>query len=588
MSLRRSVLGAFVTCAALVITPVTAASGADQSARGGAGHPRPATPGPITVEEQTTEKGVWDPLLGMFVHTAAAADVNDDGWVDLYVGGFYQQLPWDSFFRGAMDERGATEISPDRLLLGGPDGFTPDPTFPVMRDGNSSGSAFADFDNDGDLDLLIAHYYPYEYVNAQPPPTNGQQVIVLRNDGGQFTRVGQVAAEIGARTLAVADFDGDGNQDFFVIEDVYYDNKLGPASSRLYRGTGDLQFTEATVDAGLPEGISGLGAAAADLNGDGWPDLFVSGSLRGKDVPVGAGTYQRARIFVNDQQGGFTEADASEFTMVSQGWNDESAGVAIADLNRDGRQDVVVGSHPYPGLTTVWPQPVHIYLGEGNDDAGNPVFRDVTTETGIGPVDTKPAHVTLADLDNDGWLDIATGVSVGDGTTPAIFRHAGLNDDGVPQFETPSGLFGERTPTPEQSEWERANIKRYWPTGVNADFNRDGRIDMFAAEWFPDLPSRYWENTTDGGNWLAVDVSGTSALGSTVNVYRLGDRRRGNPPIFSRQVLSNESYGGGALHTLHVGLGWLRVAEVEVVGPAPSREHVTRHARAGSTIQIEL
>src|SRR5690606_35900703 len=114
------------------------------------------------------------------------------------------------------------------------------------------------------------------------------------------------------------------------------------------------------------------------------------------------------------------------FRMVTGGWNDESAGVAVADLNRDGRQDVVIGAHPYPGLITVWPQPIHIYVNAGNDADGMPAFRDVTEESGIGPVDTKSAHITLADMDDDGWLDIATGVSVGDGTKPAIFRHLGL------------------------------------------------------------------------------------------------------------------------------------------------------------------
>ncbi|WP_165367900.1 FG-GAP repeat domain-containing protein [Phytoactinopolyspora endophytica] len=542
----------------------------------------------ISVEEQTKEKGLWDPLLGMFAHTSAAADVNDDGWVDLYVGSFYQQLPWDRFFRGEIDDRGATEISPDRLLLGGPDGFEPDPTFPEMRDGSSSGSAFADIDNDGDLDLLVSHYYPYELASQDPPPTNGQQVVVLRNDDGTFTRVGQVADEIAARSIAVADFDGDGNQDFFVIEDVYYEDAMGPASSRLYLGDGDFQFEEATTATGLPDDISGLGVVAADLNADGWPDLFVSGSLRGKAVPEGEENVQRARMFVNDREGGFVEADASEFTMVSQLWSDESAGVAVADLNRDGRHDIVVGSHPYPALAALWPQqPVHIYLNDGNDDDGLPVFSDVTAETGIGTVDTKPAHVTLVDMDNDGWLDIATGVSVGDGTEPAIFEHTGL-DDGIPQFDTPSGLHDERLPSPEEAQWDRIGTPRYWPTGVNADFNNDGRVDLFAVEWFPDLPSRYWENTSAAGNWLKVDVSSETTLGSTVNVYRPGDRERGKPPIFSRQVLSTEGYGGGALHTQHVGLGELRAVEVEVIGPAPTRDTARQYARAGETVHVDL
>jgi enediyne biosynthesis protein E4 len=539
--------------------------------------------GDITVVDRTTEQGLWDPLLGMYAHTAAAGDVNDDGWLDLYVGGFYQEMARNAFFR--FGDRGATEISPDRLLLGGPDGFTVDPTFPEMRDGNSSGSAFADLDGDGDLDLLVSHYYPYEYVRNDPPPTNGQQVVVLRNDDGKFTRVGQVADEIGARTITVSDFDGDGNLDFFVIEDIYYQDQLGPSSSRLYLGNGDLTFREATADAGLPDDISGLGATAADLNGDNWPDLIISGTQREKTDPDGPGVYERARLFVNDGTGAFAEADNSEFTMHTGGWNDESAGMAVADLNRDGLLDVVIGAHPYPGLRSVWPQPIHIYLNEGADPEGMPVFRDVTEETGIGAVDTKSAHITLQDMDNDGWLDLVTGVSVGDGTTPAIFRHLGLKD-GIPQFDTPDGMHDQRTTPPERSQWENANIPRYWPTGVTGDFDNDGDIDMFVAEWFPELPSRYFENTTESqGRYLDVHVAPEEkALGALVQVYVPGALSSGEAPLFTREVTANESYGGGATHNLHVGLGRYPVVDVQIAAPHTGETTLYRNVRAGQQL----
>ncbi|MGW1682009.1 FG-GAP repeat domain-containing protein [Saccharopolyspora sp. NPDC002376] len=192
-------------------------------------------------------------------------------------------------------------------------------------------------------------------------------------------------------------------------------------------------------------------------------------------------------------------------------------------------------------------------------------------------------------MDNDGWLDLVTGVSVADGTKPAIFRHEGLVD-GVPQFATPHGLLDERTPTPETSQWENAGLLRYWPTGVNADFNQDGLIDMFAAEWFPELPSRYWQNTTsEAGRFIDVEVTPDhNALGATVNVYRLRDPKRGAAPIFSRQVLSTESYGGGALRVQHVGLGLAALVEVEVIGPAPEQKRVVRYANAGETVKVGL
>lgn len=578
--------------ACALLTAGALAAPAQQALAAGDDASPPAAP--ITVADQTRERNLWDPLLGMFVHTSATADVNGDGWLDVYVGGFYQEMSWSSFFR--FGDRGAREIAPDRLMLGGPDGFTVDPTFPEMRDGNSSGSAFADLDNDGDLDLLVAHYYPYEYVNARPPPTNGQQVVVLRNDGGRFTRVGQVAAEIGARALAVADYDNDGNLDFFVVEDIYYQPQLGPSSSRLYLGNGDLTFSEATAASGIPDDVSGLGAVATDLNGDRAPDILVSGTRRTRADPDGAGTYGRARLLVNDGTGQFTEADASVFTMATGGWNDESAGIAVGDLNADGRPDLVIGAHPYPGLTTVWPQPIHVYLNDGPDAAGMPRFRDVTAQTGIGLIDTKSAHITLADMDNDGRLDIATGVSVGDGTKPAIWRHAGVVG-GIPQFTPPSGLFEERTATPEISQWENARIKRYWPTGVNGDFDNDGDVDMFVAEWFPELPSRYFENTTAGGGSIEVEVGPVGrSFGAIVNVYEGHGPRawRGAGPAprgeryFSREVSSTESYAGGMLHRVHVGLGERRKVDVEVIAPWTGERRVVKNVKPGRTVEVDL
>jgi hypothetical protein len=580
-----------LTLAALAVGPLATSAALDT-----AGPPRTQDSGPITVQERTKEKGLWEPLLGMFVHTCATADVNGDDWLDIYVGGFYQELPWEKFFR--FGDRGAKEIPPDRLMLGGPGGFTVDRTFPEMRDGNSSGAAFADFDGDGDLDLLISHYYPYQYAKNRPLPTNGQQVIALRNDAGRFTRVGQVAGQIAARALAVADFDRDGKLDFFVVEDIYSQEKLGPPSSRLYLGNGDLTFREATATSGIPPDVSGLGVIATDLNGDRAPDIFVSGTRRTKADPPGPGTYGRARLFINDRSGRFAEADSSVFTMRTGGWDDESAGIAVGDLNADGRPDIVIGAHPYPGFATVWPQPIHVYLNEGLDSAGRPRFRDVTSESGIGLVDAKSPHVTLADMDNDGRLDIVTGVSVGDGTKPAIWRHAGIVN-GVPRFTPPAGLFGERTATPEISQWEKEKSPRYWPTGVNGDFDRDGDIDMFVAEWFPELPSRYFENTTRGGGSIQVDVDPRGrSFGAVVNAYEAEAGfpwtvlpRPGKPHgalFFSREVSSTESYGGGMWHSVHVGIGARPRVDIEVIAPWTGRTHIIRNVRGGRTLRVGL
>src|SRR5262245_25667224 len=75
--------------------------------------------------DETNAAGVLEPLLGMHAHSVATGDVNADGWTDLFVGTFADR-PADDY-----RVRGASGPSPDRLLLGGRDGFRVDPLFPA-------------------------------------------------------------------------------------------------------------------------------------------------------------------------------------------------------------------------------------------------------------------------------------------------------------------------------------------------------------------------------------------------------------------------------------------------------------------------
>lgn len=544
--------------------------------------------GPIQLDEATTDRGLWDPLQGMFVHTTAVGDVDGDGWPDLYVGSFYQQQSEEAFFSRArrVDCQGRCDagISPDRLLLGGPDGFTVADDFPgeFLMDGNSSGSAFADFSGNGYQDLVVSQYYNYEL-----PEGGSANVKLLANEGGSFTPVGTILEEIAARGIAVLDYDGDGRLDLFVVEDRYYEDAVGLASGRLLRNSGGMEFEDVTEEVGLPTNLSGLAAAAADFTGNGYPDLLVSGSLRPKGES-GVTETQRARLFTNTG-GQFREADASAFTFQNYSWRDESAGVAVADLTRNGKLDVVIGAHPYPGLnSSAWPQPVEVYLNRGTDGNGDPVFEDVTDATGLAPLRSKSAHVELKDYDNDGWPDLLVGVGVGDQTQPAVFRHEGLSN-GVPQFSNPDELGDERTEPPTLSNWELAGIPRYWPMGVSADFDRDGRNESFVCEWFPELPSRFFTNETEAGHWLEVEVTPQrDAIGAQVEVFcpgRLGDEER---RIGSRPIVANTSYGAGAHSVAHFGLGQSPAVDVRITLPHGTGVVERRGVRADQHLTVNL
>jgi hypothetical protein len=113
--------------------------------------------------------------------------------------------------------------------------------------------------------------------------------------------------------------------------------------SALFRNTGDLEFTDVTETAGIPRDVAELGVSVADLNGAGSPDLLVAGM---QDTPPrNGGVVPAARMLINNRTGWFNEFDASTFDWLTHGSDDDAAGIVAADLNRDGRQDIVIGAH---------------------------------------------------------------------------------------------------------------------------------------------------------------------------------------------------------------------------------------------------
>lgn len=466
--------------------------------------PAPAVVAPITWRDATGAFGLVEPLLGMRAHASAWGDVDGDGWLDLFVGTFADRD------RAEYRERGATAPAPDRLLLGGPDGFTPADDFPELR-GRTSGAVFADLDGDDDLDLLVTRNTRRRGEEAAVAPS-----VILRNDGGALSVAAELLDGRGARGVGVLDVDGDGLLDLFVTVDPYRGG-----SSVLLRNEGDLRFTEATADAGIPADVAGFAVAAADLSGDGRTDLFVAGSNR---------------LFVADGDGTFTERDSSVFAFEPRSEEDIVAGVATGDVDGDGRTDLVLGPHFNSTLDDGNAQPVRLFLNRGDLR-----FEDVTEEAGLVALPTKAPHVEVADLDNDGRPDIVTSASAAGGNEPAVFRNRGV-EDGTPRFEAPDGL----------------GDAQYWVTGGAVDVDRDGALDLFLTEFEPDLPSRLWRGGP-GGHWLEVAVDGP---GTVVEAFAAG--RAGDPSarLARREYVAVEGYGAGAAPVVHVGLG--DVTEVDV------------------------
>ena len=176
----------------------------------------------------------------MYGHAAAAADVDGDGWTDLFVGGFADR-PAEDYRRA-----GAEGPSPDRLLRGGAAGFTVDPAFPG-EPARTSGATFADLDDDGDLDLVVVRNPRPEGEVASRPTT------VYRNDGGTWVAATTLLPDTAGRSVAALDVDRDGLLDLAIAGDRYGDGPPGCCAT-----PAAWPSRTATAAWGLPDDVFGL------------------------------------------------------------------------------------------------------------------------------------------------------------------------------------------------------------------------------------------------------------------------------------------------------------------------------------------
>jgi hypothetical protein len=502
-------------------TTTTTAAASAQPAATGVCWTAPAAGGSgVAFADETAAAGLVDPLTGMYGHAAAAADVDGDGWTDLFVGGFADRPTED------YQQRGATGPSPDRLLRGGPDGFAIDASFPGEQ-ARTSGATFADLDGDGDLDLVVVRNPRPDGDIASRPTT------VYRNDGDAWAAATTLLPDTAGRSVAALDVDRDGLLDLAVAGD-----RFGDGPTRLLRNTGGLAFEDASAAWGVPDDLFALALVPVDLDGDGWLDLVVSGDPR----------------VLRGGPEGFTVAEAPVLRWDTHGDEDDPAGIAVGDLDGDGRPDLAIGQHFNSTVDGGPPVPVRLFLNRST--AGTVDLVEVTDEAGSPALPTKAPHVAIADVDADGLADVVTSAVAADGT-PVVLRNTGVTD-GVPRFATVG---------------EPGDDGRYWITGVTDDVDHDGRVDVFMVEWEPSLPSVLLRNTGAGGPWVAVDVSalGASAAGAQVQVSADGT------PLATGWATSTTGYAAGAPPIVHLGLGGGAPAEVDVVvTPVPGEARTLR------------
>ena len=272
-------------------------------------------------------------------------------------------------------------------------------------------AVWGDFDNDGDLDLYVAN----EAQSEDPASAEGYPSQLFRNNGdGTFTDVARAAgvANYGyAKGVTSGDFDNDGDLDLYI-------SNVGP--NRLYVNEGNTTFVDMAEELGV---IEPAGRSFApwffDYNNDGWLDLFVSAYdakienvARGYlGLPHGA---TRPRLYRNDG-GTFTEVGVAaglDHAYLPMGAN-------FGDLDHDGYLDIYLGTGG-PSFATLMP---NVMLRNNRGEG----FQDVTTAGGFGHLQ-KGHGISFADLDNDGDQDIyhqLGGFYPGDKYSNALFRNPG-------------------------------------------------------------------------------------------------------------------------------------------------------------------
>jgi hypothetical protein len=297
------------------------------------------------------------------------ADFDNDGHLDLFL------------VRGAW--LGAQGRHPNSLLrnLGG--GTFRDVTFELgLGEAHfpSSCAAWADFDNDGDLDLFVGN--------------EGFPCQLFRNDGAEgFVDVAEMAGVTNDRHTKGAtwgDFNGNG------LPDLYVSNLKG--ENRLYRNNGDGTFTDVAPELNVHLPFHSFPTWFWDVNNDGELDLFV-GSYNAGTEHLAAEYTGRARLdetsklYLNDGQGGFR--DVSQEYGLNR--TTQPMGCNFGDLDNDGFLDFYLGTG-YPELGGVMP---NLMFRNVNGER----FEDVSLAGGFAHL--QKGHATaFADFDNDGDQDI--------------------------------------------------------------------------------------------------------------------------------------------------------------------------------------
>jgi hypothetical protein len=474
---------------------------------------------------------------------AAFFDYDQDDWVDIFLvnGWRLEGFP-----------KGQEPVC--HLFKNNRDGTFTDVTEKagLTRTGWGQACCVGDYNNDGWNDLFVSYY--------------GQNALFRNNGNGTFTEVTKEAGLLQSRLrwnsgCSFLDYDKDGHLDLFVGNYIDFDVKTAPkpedanctykgiqvacgppglegGKNLLYHNNGDGTFTDVSEKAGMWSAVGSyaLSAAVADLDNNGWPDIYV------------ANDSTTAAFYQNQKDGTFKDQAIEAGVAYSPDGKPEAGmGVSIGDYNRDGLLDIVKTN--FAGDT----DSLYMNLGDGS-------FDDRTYQAGLG-MNTRLMGwgVSFVDIDNDGWLDImianghvypeVDGTQVDAAYAERKYLYRNLRNG---QFEDVSLIGG--------SGVMAAVPARGFAVG---DYDNDGRLDM-VVNCVNAAPQLLHCESALNRSWIKIRVVGTKSNRTGIGARLKVVARTGTPLLNAKpdapliqidEVHSCNGYYSASDLRTHFGLG---------------------------------
>jgi hypothetical protein len=473
--------------------------------------------GKMQFEDVTTLAGV-EGRPGPWKTGVCMADVNGDGKLDVYVC-YSGILPSRKrvnqlFINDGNDNNGVPHFSEQAEKYG------------LADSGYSTQAFFFDFDRDGDLDMLLLHHNPHN--------------LPVLDETGTAIQIKKPVPTIGVRL-----FKNDNNHFSDITE------------------TTNINSSALTY---------GLGAGISDINGDGWPDIYISNDYGVPDY-----------LYINNKNGTFTNQLQTSLGHISQ----FSMGNAVADVNNDARPDIftldMLPEDNYRQKLLFAPDnydKFNVLLRSGfyyqymrnmlHINNGNNTFSEVGQLAGISNTDWSWAPL-FADFDNDGWKDLfVTNGYLRDYTNMDFIKYMNeftqskgrLQREDVldivqhmPASNVVNYLFknnGNLTFSNVGNSWG-LNIPSNSNGAVYADLDNDGDLDLVVNNI--NLPAFIYQNEQSGkpGNhYLEVKLQGekqnTLGIGAAITIYVKNKKQ------YLEQQPSR-GYQSSVSDVLHFGLG---------------------------------